>query len=143
MKYSGKIIIIIAFSFLSACSIKSKPIEEGVDMCENCKMTVMEKKYGAEIVTNKGRIYIFDDLKCLNNYISTNTLAKEEIKFILVTDYYHPDKLIPADKAVFYFSEELHTPMNGKTVSLSDSGDLLQIQGEYNGMSRLLIEVIQ
>lgn len=58
MKYSGKIIIIIAFSFLSACSIKSKPIEEGVDMCENCKMTVMEKNMGPKLSQTKVE-YIF------------------------------------------------------------------------------------
>ncbi len=143
MKYSGLSIVIIAVSFFSSCSVKSKPIVEGVDICENCKMTVMEKKFAAEIVTNKGRTFIFDDLKCLNNYLSANSITKEEIKFILVTDYFHPDKLIPANNAVFYYSEELHTPMNGKTVALSDSGDLIKIQEEYTGMSRLLIEVIQ
>ena len=143
MKYSGISILIVFFIFLSACSIKSKPITEGVDTCENCKMTVMEKKYAGEIVTNRGRTFIFDDLHCLNNYLSVNMLAKDEVKFILVSDYYNPDKLIPADKALFFYSEELHTPMNGKTVALSDSGGLTKIQGEYNGMSRLLVEVIQ
>ena len=66
-------------------------------------MTVMEKKYAGEIVTNRGRTFIFDDLHCLNNYLSVNMLAKDEVKFILVSDYYHPDKLIPADKAFFFY----------------------------------------
>jgi len=143
MKYSGIPVIIIMFMLFSACSIKPKPIVEGVDTCENCKMTVMEKKYASEIVTVKGRTYIFDDLKCLNQFLSENKLPKEEIKLILVTDFYHPDIMIEADKAIFYYAENLHTPMNGKSVALSDSGDFVRIQTEYPGESKTLSEIIK
>ena len=142
MKNSGIPVVIFIF-LLSSCSIKPKPITEGVDVCANCKMTIMEKQYAAEILTKKGRAYIFDDLKCMDQYLLANNLPKEEIKQLLVTDFYNPEVLLPADDALFFYSDELNTPMNGKTVALADSGDLVQIQGEFKGESKPLNEVIQ
>ena len=30
-----------------------------------CKMTLVDKKFGAEVVTKKGKVYKFDDLNCM------------------------------------------------------------------------------
>ena len=49
----------------SACSKGHQPINYGEDECEFCKMMVMDKRYGAELVTDKGKIYFFDSIECL------------------------------------------------------------------------------
>jgi copper chaperone NosL len=45
-------IILITVLFLS-CSNDPQPLQYGKDACYACKMTLVDKKFGAEIVTKK------------------------------------------------------------------------------------------
>lgn len=140
---STSIIIILSTLFLVACSVKPRPIQEGVDNCAFCKMTVMDKRFASEIVTNTGKVYVFDDAKCMKIFVQEETIAKEEIKLMLITDYNEPDVLLPAEKAILFTSDDLHTPMNGKTVAIADSGALRSIQQQMEGASSSVHEWLQ
>lgn len=48
-------------------------------------MTISDGRFGAELITKKGRVYKFDDLRCLINYKAENT-SVENIKYF-VPDY--------------------------------------------------------
>ena len=135
MKPTGIILIILAGLMLSACSVKPRAIQEGVDNCAFCKMTVMEKQYAAEIVTNTGKVFVFDDAKCMKIFIKENTIPREDMQLILISDFNNPDRLLPADEAILFTSDALRTPMNGKTVALSDSNALKQLQSSMEGTS--------
>ncbi len=128
---------------LSACSVKPHPINEGEDACAYCKMTVAEKKYATEIVSNTGKIYVFDDMHCMKSFIKENIVPSGDIKLMMVSDFYNPENLIPADNALLFTSESLHTPMNGKTVGLADSGALKRIQQEMQGNSLTIQQLLQ
>ncbi|MDX1911017.1 MAG: hypothetical protein SFV22_06010, partial [Saprospiraceae bacterium] len=52
-----------------ACSTGPEPIRYGQDNCHACKMTLTDRRFGAEIVTKKGKVYKFDDLNCLMGHI--------------------------------------------------------------------------
>jgi len=106
-------------------------------------MTVMEKQYAAELITKAGKVYIYDDAKCLKLFLQEGSLPEEEISLLLLTDFYAPDKLIPADEAIIFSSPALRTPMNGMTVALSDSGGLLNIQSRFAGSSHTFKEWLQ
>ncbi len=43
----------------------AEPIKLNTDGCEFCKMKIADGKFGAEIITAKGRIYKFDDMHCI------------------------------------------------------------------------------
>ncbi|MCX8489678.1 MAG: hypothetical protein ORN54_01270 [Cyclobacteriaceae bacterium] len=43
----------ILLLFIS-CSTEPEPLVYGTDICHFCKMTLMDKKFGAELVTKKG-----------------------------------------------------------------------------------------
>jgi len=45
---------IIVLALLSACSRAPEPIVYGKDACTHCKMTIMDKRFAAEIITSKG-----------------------------------------------------------------------------------------
>ncbi len=134
MHISG-ILIILSIVFTS-CTIKSRPIVEGQDVCEFCKMTVMEKQFAGELVTTKGRYYIFDDITCMINFIEENTLVAQEVETIYVTDFFHEDQLIEASTATYYTSEALRTPMNGKTVALGSDDDLIKMKNKLSGAEK-------
>ena len=40
----------------SSCSSQVKPIKYGKDECYFCKMTIVDQKFGVEIVSKKGKI---------------------------------------------------------------------------------------
>jgi len=94
-----------------ACSIEPEPLIYGKDQCHSCKMTLMDKKFGAELVTTKGKVYKFDDINCLFNFYNEGSVNKEDFRLKLVVDFSRPEKLIDAEKAVYLKSGEIKSPM--------------------------------
>lgn len=141
MKRSG--IFISLLFILSACSVKPRAIEEGTDICEYCKMTVMEKQYAAEFVTVKGKYYVFDDVQCMQKFLKENEEIRSEVKNYFVSDFNAPDKLFNAEHAFFYYSDEIHTPMNGNTVAFQTKEDRMKITRQFKGEEKTWKQVIK
>ena len=72
-------IIFITFIFLFSCSKDSEPINYGTDQCDHCRMTIMDKKFGAEILTKKGKAVKFDALECMINYLLENNINESDV----------------------------------------------------------------
>ncbi len=105
---------------LVACSREPEPIAFGEDACEHCKMTIMDQKYGAEIVTSKGKIFKFDAAECMVDYIKQ---APDNFKFekdmFLTVNIAAPGTLIAADKAFFLKDKAFQSPMGGNLASFT------------------------
>ncbi|MGN6567635.1 MAG: nitrous oxide reductase accessory protein NosL [Flavipsychrobacter sp.] len=98
---------------LSSCKQSFEPIDYGHDACMHCRMTIIDKRYAAEILTDKGKAYKFDDMGCLLKYISDNNLQVANAK-IFVANYAAPaNSFLDARVATYIHSELLKTPMNG------------------------------
>jgi copper chaperone NosL len=63
-------VALIAF-LLIGCNPKAEKINLGKDQCAECKMTIVDPKFGAEIVTKKGKVYKFDDTHCIADVFRT------------------------------------------------------------------------
>lgn len=122
------------FSFLAfialgtACSVKPEPIVYGKDNCHLCKMTIMNKHFGAEVVTTKGKIYKFDDVNCMINFLNSGYLEEREVAHKLVIDFSQPEKLIDAPLAFFIRSPEIKSPMASQVASFETD----ESKNEYN-----------
>jgi copper chaperone NosL len=103
-------ITLLAIVFLS-CSSEPEPLRYGTDACHTCKMTLMDKKFGAELVTAKGKVYKFDDVNCMVNFINSGYLEDETLVHKLIVDYSQPEKLIPAEQAFYLKSDQIRSPM--------------------------------
>lgn len=115
-------IVIITITFISACgSSKPEPIVLNKDNCDFCKMSIADGRFGAELITSKGRTYKFDDLSCMLSYKKENS----QIKYLsfFVHDYMKSNILIPAETAFFVVSEELNSPMGGNTAAFNNKKD--------------------
>ena len=113
MKTSVLIFVALCVIFLSSCQAGFEPVSYGHDACTQCKMTIMDKRYAAEIVTKKGKAFKFDDLACLRKYIREEHLSESEIQ-IFVADYNSSDnKFLNARQVVYLHGEMFKSPMNG------------------------------
>jgi copper chaperone NosL len=97
--------------FLWSCNPGSQPIQYGKDKCEFCRMSIVDQRFGGEIVTLKGKVYKFDAVECMVNYIDERVEDESTLKFILTNTYDAPGQLIAANECNFLKSENMPSPM--------------------------------
>ncbi len=115
----GEAFFILAL-FLSSCTIAPEPIHFGKDACEHCKMLIMDIKFGAEIVTQKGKVFKFDDINCMVEFKREKDLQEADIAYQLVVDFHQTKELLSAEKSFYIFSEEIRTPMASKVAAFEN-----------------------
>lgn len=120
--------------FLASCSADPRPIVYGQDGCQHCKMTLMDSKFGAELVTDKGKVFIFDDVNCMLQYMDSEDGKSQTYKHILVTDYLNPGVLLDANLAYYLKSEEFKTPMASNIVAFPDYDLLKEYKNKSGGV---------
>ena len=104
---------IMAVSLMTGCSTGPQPIGYGKENCELCKMTIMDHHFATELITKKGKVFKFDDVHCLLEYVKVAEVNKAEVKAIYLMDYAVPGNFILADSAYLIKSDQLKTPMEG------------------------------
>jgi len=117
---------------LSSCSGGPQPIKLNVDVCDHCKMTITDPKFGGELLTKKGKIYRFDDAKCLNGFLHAGTVKKEDLKTIYLLDYVNHGQLLDASTCVLLKSQELKSPMGGDLAAFATKEAAEQFQKQFN-----------
>jgi len=93
----------------------------------------MDKKFGAELVTAKGKVYKFDDMNCLLNFINSGYLEDEILEHLLVVDYSQPGKLISAENAFYLKSEEIRSPMASGVAAFETENVMLKYKSKLKG----------
>lgn len=136
-----KIILILIVFILSGCSNKSEPINYGYDSCDKCRMQIVDRKYGTELVTSKGKIYKFDSIECLV-FFTENSIDDENF-YTLVTDYLNNNELINSKKAFYLQSENLRSPMGLNITAFSSQSDLKKFKEKYSGKELSWKEIIE
>ncbi len=102
----------IAF-LLMGCNHKPEKIHLGKDQCAECKMTIVDPKFGAEIVTRKGKAYKFDDTHCIAAFLERRGVELNNIYHVFFVDYNGNNQLVDVDSAEFVVSSRLKSPMGG------------------------------
>lgn len=118
---------------LTSCSTEPEPIMVGKDNCGFCKMTVSDPRFGAEIVTNKGKVYKFDDEHCILAFMKADKLAKKDIAGVYFTDFNSPHTLIHVEDAYFLQSPALKSPMNGNIAAFRNPDSLANALPSFYG----------
>lgn len=124
-----KLLSLLLIPLLVSCTgTEPVPFKIGKDACDHCKMTLMSKNYGMEMITSKGKIFKFDDISCGVAYFNKN--AKDGDR-IFVSN--HKDgSFVECSNAHYLKSEKNRTPMNSMIVAfhtLQAAEELKQIKG--------------
>jgi copper chaperone NosL len=133
IKFNTAIIAILLSVALASCNAGPEAIKTGIDNCYFCKMTITDNRFGAEIVTTKGKIYKFDDAHCILSYLKTKNIEPSNIKDIYFTDFCGNHQLINVNKTSLLKSEQLRSPMNGNIAAFDNKDSLQKVQGSFPG----------
>ena len=127
-------LILLPF-FFTGCTPVPQPIEFGTDICHYCKMTIVDQRYGAEVVTNKGKVYKYDATECMVNSVYADKLIPEEkVHSFLTVAYDQPRSLIPVSEGHFLQSATLPSPMGMFLTCFSSKEELQNATQQHDGV---------
>ncbi|MBL0136621.1 MAG: nitrous oxide reductase accessory protein NosL [Chitinophagaceae bacterium] len=132
MNTAIKIIAALAFTLtLNSCSTAPQPFKLGVDACDYCKMTITDNRFGGEIITEKGKLYKFDDAHCMLSF-EKERKSSEKTKDTYLVDYSGNGNLIILTNASLIKSELLKSPMGANIAAFSNLDSMEKIKKQLN-----------
>ena len=96
-------------------------------------MGIGDVRFGAEVVTKKGKTFKFDDTHCLQGFLKQHEVSANEIKNIYLVNYSQPHQLVIANRAYLLGSDQFRTPMGGNIAAFDNNDSLRNIQQFTNG----------
>ena len=93
-------------------------------------MTIADSRYGAELVTKKGKVYKFDAVECMVHYQQQDEVPTAAL--YLVNTYDEPGILKPAEECKFLISKKLPSPMGANLTAFSSTDQLQKVISEQN-----------
>lgn len=130
------------FAFTS-CNSGPQPIKAGIDQCSFCRMTVSDTRFACEILTQKGKVYKFDDSHCMIAFVNAPGTDKNSIKQFYLADFNQNTKWLNAENALLVKSEALKSPMGGNTAAFSNAADQEKAAEHFSGERVTWKEIIQ
>lgn len=116
---------------LSSCEKSPEPISYGNDACDNCRMTISDPKFGAELITDKGKIYKFDSAECLVAF--EKEFKQEEINSGWVTNFSVAGEFIKTEDAFYLVSDKIKSPMGLNISAYSNKKSLEETHSKFDG----------
>ena len=117
----------------TACEPKPEPIRYGEDNGAYCMMTITDRRFGAELVTKKGKVYKFDSIECLAGFLLDGQVPPEEVHSLWVTDFARPGTLIRAEDALYLHGENVRSPMGMNLAAFTDRAGLDAVRERIGG----------
>jgi len=133
MSKNLNLFLLFAVFLLLACNPESQPINYGSDMCEFCRMSIVDQRFGSEIVTQKGKIFKFDAVECMVNYLEDREEDESKLEYILTNTLDAPGELIDVQECRFLRSKNMPSPMGMFINPFKDSTLAIRSQVENSG----------
>lgn len=106
-------------------------------------MTISEVKFGAEIVTKKGKVHKFDAAECMMNSLSTGKVKRDDAGGFYVIDAANPKNLTDATKASYLISDKFPSPMGADLSAFADKTKAEEYQKQFGGEIKTWDELLQ
>ena len=96
-----------------------EPIQFGTDQCAYCRMTIADPNYGAELITDKGRVLKYDAAECLIDHLNDGAPPHRALYAVA---YDTPGELHPVDSLAFVIASEFRSPMGANLAAFAERG---------------------
>ena len=103
-----RVAAVSGFLVLTGCTPQTEAIDFGADACANCKMTIVEPRFGSELLTIKGKVYKFDAIECLAKFTLDESVAPPEVHSLWVPAIDADNVFIEAKNAIFLHLSLIH-----------------------------------
>jgi copper chaperone NosL len=126
-------LVLLGIFGLVSCQSGHVPIDYGKIECVFCKMIIMDKRFGCEIINKHGKAFMFDDLSCLFSYKNSAIRPASIIKAIYIPDYLGDHTLSKANTLYYVASEMFKSPMAGNVAAFSNKDSAEVYAKKYKG----------
>ncbi|HUQ97117.1 MAG TPA: nitrous oxide reductase accessory protein NosL [Chitinophagaceae bacterium] len=119
-KYNRQTALAVALlAILASCNAGPEKIAYGTDACADCRMTIMDPKFGGEVITKKGKVYKFDDAHCLAHFMRSGTVKETDVAQTVFIDYNANANFLKTPSLFFVVSPQLKSPMGSNAAAFS------------------------
>ena len=122
---------------LGACS-KPAPVAVvvGKDTGAFCGMVISDPRFAAQVVTEKGKTYLFDAIECLVAFVTEEAVPADQIHSTWVANFDQPGEWLAAEEAYYLQSSQLHSPMGVNLLAFKTRPALESVKAEVGGFER-------
>jgi copper chaperone NosL len=96
-------------------------------------MSIVDQRFGSEIVTQKGKVYKFDAVECMVNYLDKRVEDESRLEYILTNTIDEPGKLVDAQDCRFLISKNMPSPMGMYINPFRNGNNASKSQAENSG----------
>lgn len=121
--------LMLLLTMMSCGNDQPEAIKLNKDHCDFCRMTISNGHLAAEIKTEHGRAYKFDDIVCMLDYVRENTGTK--VSAYYVNDYTQNNVLLDTRQAYFLESQAIQSPMGGNIAAFKNKEEALPYQAKW------------
>lgn len=126
MCFKKGLFVLVAMIGLHSCNPGPAPIRYGQDACDFCKMGFTDRRFGAEMVTKKGKVFKYDDVHCLLAALKKGAQDVGQVYLLDFTD----GQWINAENSKLLHSPAFHSPMGSDIAAFADSVRMKDYNGE-------------
>jgi copper chaperone NosL len=106
-------------------------------------MQITDNRYGSEIVTDKGKVFKFDEVGCMIEYAMVKNFIGDANQKFLVTDFATPETFIDATNAFFVQNDNFRSPMGSNVMAFDSEISRQKFAAESGGNLLNWVDVIE
>ncbi len=104
-------------------------------------MSISQPQYAAQFLDPDSDNYKFDDIGCMLVFVNRKNVGADRVTFFFM-NYLKPTEWLDAKKAVFVWSERIHSPMNSHLAAFDGERSAKDFARDNNGRVFTLSELL-
>jgi copper chaperone NosL len=110
-----------------------REIAWGREECAACRMQIADQRFGAQLVTTRGKVMSFDAVECLVGFLDTGAVPAGEVSSLWVVNFARPGRLIDARTARYLRSPMVRSPMGLDAMAFATDDELAAARADHPG----------